>query len=143
MTPTVALGLLLWLHSAGEGGRLRSIVSHRTDRFRYRPNWCLAGMTPPDQTGAPVFGFDREVIHPGGHPAKAVIVVPFAEQVPLWRDRAPAGAQLVLYEGPRRHGVARVIWQAPAHWPVGDDEAPTFAGWLDGGPEPRPEPGRD
>jgi hypothetical protein len=136
MTPTVALGLMLWLHPTGEGGRRRPIVDDHTEPFRYRPGWRLPEMAPPDQTGAPVFGFDREVIHPGGGPAKAVIVVPFTNQVTLWQDQASPGAQLALHDGPHRHGVARVLWQAPAHWPVTDDEASTFRAWLDGGPAP-------
>jgi hypothetical protein len=76
------------------------------------------------------------VIHPGGGPAKAVIVVPFADQVPLWQSQARSCAQLTLYDGPGRHGVARVLWQSPAHWPITEDEASSFRDWLGGGHTP-------
>ena len=52
MVPTVALGLMLWLHTAGEGGRLRPIVADRTDPFRYEASafrdWLGGGRAPVD-----------------------------------------------------------------------------------------------
>jgi hypothetical protein len=73
--PTFAFGVLLRLTSTAEGGRRAPVLggSAAEVRFKYRPDWGLRGMVPPEQAGAPVLGFDRTPVHPGDT-VRAVIV---------------------------------------------------------------------
>src|SRR5690242_11337455 len=115
---TFAFGIELRLTSTDEGGRQTPILGG-TDpqyRFRYRPNWGLPGMTPPDQTGAPVFAFSRENIAPG-ESCRAVIVAFFPVVVPRWAT-VGQGAELPMYEGPRVCGVGRVLWRSATKLPL-------------------------
>lgn len=101
--PTYAFGVLLRLTSTREGGRRIPLAGgwDREHRFNYRPNWGLPGMEPPDQTGAPVLGFDQEQIAPGDS-ARAVIVAFFPGMVPTWALVTP-GERLAMYEGRDSH----------------------------------------
>jgi len=138
MESTVAFGLLLWLTPSGEGGRRQPIALGRGDpgrRFRYRPGWRLPTHPAQDQVGAPVFGFDRDVIRPGGEPAKAIVVLP-RPGAAEWLERVDPGAALLMYEGSSRCGTARVVWRRSAHWPVPDGQAALYDLWLAGGPDP-------
>lgn len=99
-------------------------------RFTYRPDWGLPGWVDGDQTGAPVLGFSRSDIQPGGD-VRAIIVPPFPGAIPSWQDVA-AGDELRMYEGPRICGHAIVAWTEPATWPMPEDDGDHLAGWLAG-----------
>jgi hypothetical protein len=128
--PTFAFGIDLHLTSTEAGGRGTPLLggAGRESRFQYRPNWGLPGMTPPEQTGAPVLGFSRENIAPGER-VKAVIVAMLAEEVPLWLGVAE-GTELPMYEGIRVCGHGRVVWRAETEWPLSDADESRFLEWL-------------
>jgi hypothetical protein len=128
--PTFAFGIDLHLTSTDAGGRGTPLLggAGREHRLNYRPNWGLPGMTPPEQTGAPVLGFARENIAPG-ESVKAVIVAMFAEEVPLW-SAVDEGTELPMYKGNRVCGHARVLWHAVTALPLPDADESRFVEWL-------------
>lgn len=132
--PTFAFGVLLRLTSSDAGGRQTSLPGGDGPevRFRYRPNWGLPGMTPPDQTGAPVLAFSRSDVAPGDE-VRVVIVPPFPEMVPLWAEVQP-GTELPMYEGVRVCGVGRVLWRTTTEWPLPEADEERFRGWLSASP---------
>jgi hypothetical protein len=97
-------------------------------RPNYRPNWGLPGMTPPEQTGAPVPGFARNNIAPGER-VRAVIVAMYSEEVPLWTG-VVEGIDLPMYEGSRVCGHGRVLWRAETKWPLPEGDEARFRSWL-------------
>lgn len=128
--PTFAFGIDLHLTSTEDGGRLTPLLGGVRAEYRlnYRPNWGLPGMTPPEQTGAPVLGFSRENIAPG-ESVKAVIVAMFSEEVPLWTS-VTEGTELPMYEGSRVCGRGRVLWRAATEWPLPEGDSAHFVNWL-------------
>ena len=103
------------------------------DRFTYRPNWGLAGMTPPEQTAAMVFGFSAAPVVPG-QVVRAVIVVLYPQTVQQWEEQVDIGSRLPMYEGSRVVGEGRVLWRSPAVLPLDDQKASTFDSWLTSAP---------
>ena len=97
--PTFAFGVLLRLTTTQEGGRKTPLAGGHGDeaRFRYKPNWGLPGMVAPDQSGAPVLGFDQTEVVPGDT-VRVVIVPPFPGMIPEWAKVQP-GDDLPMYEG--------------------------------------------
>ena len=85
-------------------------------------------MVPPEQTGAPVLGFAREVISPG-ESVRAVIVAFFPPAVHLWEPVRP-GIDLPMYEGPRVVGVGHILWRERTVLPLPTDDEATFRTWL-------------
>ena len=130
--PTLAFGLDLHLRATAEGGRHTALLGGHAEgsRFNYRPNWGLPGMTPPEQTGGPVFGFSRENIAPGDR-CRAVIVAIFFAEVPLWSEVRP-GADLPMYEGSKVCGVGHVVWRVETRTPLPATDADRFVAWLEG-----------
>ena len=136
---TYAFGLLLRLTSTEAGGRNTALLggSGRQVRFRYRPNWGLPGMTASEQCGAPVLGFSRENIEPGGG-VRAVILPLNPSTLPLWAAVEP-GMRLALYEGLRICGIGQVLWRRGCVSPLALDDETRFSAWLqapDDGPAP-------
>lgn len=129
---TLAFGLDLHLTTAAEGGRLTALLGGHAEngRLNYRPNWGLPGMTPPEQTAAPVFGFSRENIAPGAN-CRAVIVAMFFAAVPLWSAVQP-GTDLPMYEGTKVCGMGRVLWRKETQMPLPDPDVDRFVAWLEG-----------
>ena len=109
------------------------IAASRSTPFTYRPNWGLPSMEPPDQTGAPVFGFSATPVVPGGPPVRAVIVVPYPQTIARWESEVIPGTTLPMYDGPRVHGVGTVAWCRAAHYPLSPTEVSEFSAWLDEG----------
>lgn len=97
--------------------------------FTYRPNWGLPSMTPPDQTGAPVFALSRDEVLPGEQ-VHAVIVTPFPGMVARWHLEAQPGVILPLYEGARICGHGSVLWSTPITRPLTAEVANRFRRWL-------------
>lgn len=127
-TPTFAYGLLLRIVPTHDGGRQSALIGgHEPEqRFKYRPNWGLPGMEPPDQTAAPVLGFDWTNIVPGDT-CLAICVALFPQLG--WANVQP-GADLLMYEGPRICGHARVMWRRSTMWPVPGADVDRFTQWL-------------
>ena len=133
--PSFAFGLLLRLTTTAEGGRTTPLAGGRgTDtRFEYRPNWGLPGMTPPEQTGAPVLGFDQTSIAPGDT-VRVVIVPPYPPMVQAWTQVQP-GDDLPMYEGSRICGHGRVLWRRDTMLPLPETDEQRFRRWLVDGSE--------
>ena len=66
--PAIALGIDLHVTPATEGGRSTPLLNLADRTWVYRPNWGLPSMTPPDQSGAPVFAFSRDRVAQGRVP---------------------------------------------------------------------------
>ena len=130
MAPSLAFGIELCLVTENDGGRSSPLLGGTAPetQFRYRPNWGLPGMRPPDQSGAPVLGFSRENIAPGDT-VHAVIVAAFFDRVPLWSS-VDEGCVLPMYEGPRTVGTGRVLWRRDTSWPLPDNDRDSFLTWL-------------
>jgi hypothetical protein len=130
MEASLAFGIELRLSTRKDGGRSVPLLGGMAPetQFRYRPNWGLPGMRPPDQTGAPVLGFSRENIAPGDT-VHAVIVAVFFDLVPSW-SAVEEGCVLPMYEGPRAVGTGRVLWRMETSWPLPDDDRGRFLTWL-------------
>jgi hypothetical protein len=130
---TFAFGIDLRLTTTAEGGRRRPLLggADREHRFNYRPNWGLPGMTPPGQTGAPVFGFSRENIAPG-ESCRAVIVAFFPAELLRWASVGER-TDLPMYEGTRVCGMGRVRWRAETELPVPPADETRFLRWLQRG----------
>lgn len=128
---TLAFGLTLKFFRAEEGGRTTPTTGGNAveNRFAFRPNWGLPAMTPPEQTGAMVFGFSKAHILPG-ESVRAVIVVPYPEMVGHWDQQVDAGTLLPMYEGPRVFGEGIVEWRGPATLPLDEQRAAEFDAWL-------------
>jgi len=86
-------------------------------------------MTPPKQTGAPVFGFSRTNILPGDQ-CRAVIVAFLRALVPRWAS-VEVAAQLPMYEGSRVCGAGLVLWRTATELPVPPADGERFLAWLD------------
>jgi hypothetical protein len=127
---TYAFGVHLRLTTTEEGGRSAPLLGGAGpgSRCRYRPNWGLPWMTPPEQTGAPVLGFSGENIHPGAD-ARVVIVPPYPGMVPEW-SRVAVGAVLAMYEGPRVCGHGRVLWRRETQLPMPVCDEDRFRAWV-------------
>lgn len=67
-------------------------------------------MAPPEQSGAPVLAFSRDVVLPE-ESVHAVIVTLFPEMVVQSDRELTPGASLPMYEGARVCGHGTVIWQ--------------------------------
>jgi hypothetical protein len=63
--------------------------------WTYRPNWGLPSMAPPEQSGAPVLAFSRDVVLPG-ESVHAVIVTLFPEMVAQWDREVTPGVSLPM-----------------------------------------------
>lgn len=133
MNETWAFGLSVRLRASADGGRRSAIEMTGESRLGYRPNWGLPSMTPPEQTGAPVYAFDRVKVEPGTAEVKAVILVPYPQMMPIWAAEVGPGADLPMYEGSRAVGVGKVLWRRSAHYPPTDAEASHYDSWLAGG----------
>jgi len=90
-------------------------------------------MTPPEQSGAPVLGFERMNITPGDT-VLVVIVPPYPEMVQAWSEVQP-GADLPMYEGSRVCGHGRVLWRRDTVLPLSEGDEERFRGWLIEGSE--------
>ena len=132
---TFAFGCLLRLTPTAVGGRRTPLTggSGPDVRFKYRPNWVLPGMVAPDQTGAPVLGFDRTQVAPG-ESVRAVIVPPFPPMIPAWAE-VKVGDDLPMYEGPNVCGHGRVLWRRTTVIPIPRHEEEAFRRWLIEGSE--------
>jgi len=108
--PRVVCGITLTLVPTEEGGREGPLLGGATpDReFKYRPNWGLPGMTPPEQSGAMVFGFSRENIGPGS--VTRAVIMQLVPTVAEWQT-VTVGTRLPCYEGPRVVGHGLVLWR--------------------------------
>lgn len=136
---TFAFGVALHLTTAAEGGRQSPLAggSGPEARFAYRPNWGLPGMTPPDQSGAPVLAFSREHVAPGDE-VRVVVVPPFPGMIPEW-ERVQVGDVLPMYEGPHVCGHGRIIWRRATVLPLPPGDENSFRNWVVG-PEGASEP---
>lgn len=83
-------------------------------------------MTPPEQSGAMVFGFDREDIRPGTS-CRAVIV----QLVPatLEWQQVEVGLTLPCYEGNRVVAHGRVLWREAIET-ITDEHRHRWLVWL-------------
>lgn len=133
--PGLAFGVLLRLTTTAEGGRQTPLTGGWGEeaRFAYRPNWGLPGMTPPNQAGALVLGFDQRIIAPGDT-TRVVIVPPFPPMMQEW-DRVQPGADLPMYEGARVCGHGRVLWRRSTLVPLPPADEERFRLWLIDGSE--------
>jgi hypothetical protein len=94
--------------------------------YEYRPNWGFDGLgLGPAQTGAPVFSWAQEIVHPGDR-VRAVMVPMFPE---LWTG-VDLGSRLTMYEGQRLCGRASVLWRTTTGWPVGEEDYGRFDAWT-------------
>lgn len=136
---TFAFGVALHFAATEDGGRRTPLSggSDPKDRFTYRPNWGLPGMTPPEQTGAPVLAFSHVDVAPGDS-VRVVIVPPFPEMVPLWSQVQP-GTELPCYEGKRVVGHGRVLWRQATALPLPDADDTRFTRWVLA-PDESPDP---
>jgi hypothetical protein len=132
MADTLAFGLILRLKETAAGGRRSAIRTTPGERMAYRPNWGLPSMQQPEQTGAPVFAFNRQIIEPGSEPVRAVIVVPYPQTLAMWDAEVHPGATLPMYEGPHVVGSGTVLWRQPASLPLEPPEIAAFETWLAG-----------
>ena len=140
---TFAIGVLLRLTTKTEGGRSSPILGGWRDetRWQFRPNWGLPGMLPPHQAAAPVLAFDQENIQPGD--TVRAVIVPVFPETPEWAE-VSAGTDLVMYEGLRVCGHARVLWQRTTMERVPPSDIDTYIRWLSEGSEldePQPQAG--
>ncbi len=87
-------------------------------------------MTPPDQSGAPVFAFSREQVLPGDS-VHAVIATLVPEMVAQWDLEVEPGVVLPMYEGARVCGHGTVIWRTHITFPLQEREEQRFVKWLD------------
>ncbi len=126
----LAVGIHLSLVSTADGGRSGPVLNLEGRHWSYRPNWGLPSMTPPEQTGGPVFSFSRPEIAPG-ESCYAVIVPIFPEMQPTWRREAVPGAVLPMYEGSRVSGHGRVLHRFECHVPISEEDEARFQRWLD------------
>ena len=122
-------GIELALVATEDGGRQTALLGGAGPNFefQYRPNWCLPGMTPPEeQSGAMVYGFSRQDIHPGTT-CRAVIV----QLVPATLDwqRVHVGLTLPCYEGHRVVAHGRILWREDVENITDEDKARWLA-WL-------------
>lgn len=126
-----AFGLDLELTPSDKGGRETPIVAAGADGsdYLYRPNWGLPEMVPPEQTGAPVFRFSTEIVHPGDR-VKAVVLVPYPMTVDDWNLQVDVGCQLPMYEGNRVCGLGTILWKKRIELPLSDIERGDLSDWL-------------
>lgn len=126
--PTVALGIDLRLTTSEEGGRRTPIGPLRPGEFAYRPNWGFVALgSPPAQSGAPVFSWEKPIVQPGDR-VRAVIVPMFPA---VW-DTVDVGSELTMYEGQRVCGHAAVVWRTNTTWPIPRDDYQRFDAWTKG-----------
>jgi hypothetical protein len=106
----VVCGIELALVATEGGGRQAALLGGAGPgfEFKYRPNWGLPGMTPPEQSGAMVYGFSRHDIAPGSS-CRAVIVQLVPETLEWQQVRE--GLTLPCYEGNRVVAHGRVLWR--------------------------------
>lgn len=130
----LAVGVELTMLTTAEGGRHNPIGGDEYPPCGYRPNWGLPGMTPPEQTGAPVqcFGHFPVML---GDTLRAVLIPMFPEEVPGWHDLR-GGEELPMYEGARVCGRATVVWIRAVTLPLPESDATRLAEWAKGGHEP-------
>ena len=133
--PAIALGIDLHLTPATEGGRSLPLLNLSDRTSIYRPNWGLPSMTPPEQSGAPVFAFLRDRVGPG-ESAHAVIVTLFPEMVDQWNLEVEQGVVLPMYEGARVRGYGTVLWREHKTLPLNEAYEHRFFGWLRNPTEP-------
>jgi hypothetical protein len=86
-------------------------------------------MAPPEQSGAPVLAFSRDVVLPG-ESVHAVIVTLFPEMVAQWDREVTPGVSLPMYEGARVCGHGTVIWRADILMPLAEHDEQRFLQWL-------------
>lgn len=127
--PAIAFGIDLHLTPTAEGGRSTPLLNLSGKTWVYRPNWGLPSMTPPDQSGAPVFAFSRDRVVPGER-AHAVIVSLFPEMVDQWNLEVEPGVVLPMYEGARVCGHGTVLWRADITLPLIEAGQKRFLRWL-------------
>ena len=129
---SMALGLALRLTTTEAGGRQTPLLggSAAEVRFRYRPNWGLPGMEPPEQSGAPVLAFSKETTEPGDE-VRAVIVPLFPQMLGEWR-KVRVGDVLPMYEGHRVCGHGRVMWVRALPEGIREQDETTFRHWVSG-----------
>lgn len=130
----VVCGIELSLVATADGGRQTDLLGGSGPglEFQYRPNWGLPGMTPPEQSGAMVYGFSRQDIKPGTG-CHAVI----AQLVPatLAWQQVREGLVLPCYEGNRAVAHGRVLWREDVE-DITDDDKDRWLAWLAGPTEP-------
>jgi hypothetical protein len=127
--PAIAFGIDLHLTPTAEGGRSTPLLNLADKTWVYRPNWGLPSMTPPDQSGAPVFAFSRDRFGPG-ESTHAVIVTLFPEMVDRWNLEVEPGAVLPMYEGARVCGHGTVLWRDHIRLPLVEADEQRFLRWL-------------
>lgn len=86
-------------------------------------------MTPPEQSGAPVLAFSRDMTLPG-ESVHAVIVTLFPERVEQWDLEVEPGLVLPMYEGTRVCGHGTVAWRTNITLPLEQQEEQRFLKWL-------------
>lgn len=133
----IALGITLRLLTTAEGGRTKDVGVPGSvyERFRYRPNWGLPGMSGTDQVGAFVLWLSPFPLG-RGHTAGAAIVPLDPGSLPLWKQ-VHVGDELRMFEGPRVCGRATVdkVWVTAV--PLPEADSGRFIEWVDasdGGP---------
>ncbi len=127
--PAIAFGIDLHLTSTAEGGRSGPLLNVSDRMLTYRPNWGLSSMAPPEQSGAPVLAFSRDVVLPG-ESVHAVIVTLFPEMVAQWDREVTPGVSLPMYEGARVCGHGTVIWRGDILTPLAEHDEQRFLQWL-------------
>lgn len=126
--PSLAVGVELTLLTTAEGGRRNPIGGSEYPACSYRPNWGLPGMTPPEQTGAPVQCFGHYPVMLGDA-VRAVLIPMFPQEVPGWNELR-GGEILPMYEGSRVCGRATVVWITEVALPLPESDAAGFAQWA-------------
>jgi hypothetical protein len=127
-TARVVCGIELTLVATEDGGRQTALLGGAGPgfEFQYRPNWGLPGMTPPEQSGAMVYGFSRQDVTPGSS-CRAVIVqlVPATVQ---WQQ-VHEGLTLPCYEGNRVVANGHVRWREDVE-DITDVDKIRWLAWL-------------
>lgn len=131
----LAVGVELTLLTTEDGGRRHPIGGDEYPPCRYRPNWGLPGMRPPEQAGAPVQCFGHFPVMLGD--TLRAVLIPLAPELPGWRDLR-GGEVLPMYEGARVCGRATVVWIGAVTLPLPESDAASFAAWARGGYETGP-----
>lgn len=122
-------GIELALVATADGGRQTALVggSGPDFEFKFRPNWGLPGMTPPEQSGAMVFGFSRLDIRPGTE--CWAVIVQLVPQTVEWQI-VHEGLVLPCDEGHRVVGHGSVLWREDVE-SIRDTDKIRWWAWLD------------